>query len=160
MTKIIKEAFVAVYDHKDGDIGFLGNDTHSGGNPYFTSDQPDSKYLREDPAAAQRDVNMIKNTMRNFYGNGIVNFDTVRVVRYVISLEDVPNLEQEIHNNLIESAKEKLNSDEFHALIHNVLGVLQSGKIIDDSKFTDENLDELKLILGDRFGFSETEGDK
>ena len=116
MTKIIKEAFVAVYDRHDGEIGFLGIDTHSGGYAYFTNDKPDSKYLRDDPKQAVRDVNMIKNTMRTFFGNDEVNFETVRVVRYVITLENVPNLEQAIHDNLIESARSKLSDDEFAAL--------------------------------------------
>ena len=115
MVKIINKAFVAVYDRHDGEIGFLGIDTHSGGYAYF-NDKPDDRYLRDDPAQAMCDANTIKDSMTNYSGSNEINFDTVRVVRYVISLEDVPNLEQEIHDELIRSAKSKLTDDELAAL--------------------------------------------
>lgn len=93
MEKVISERFVAVYDYKDGETGFLGCDSLAGYRPYFTY-TPAYKYLRDEPMSALDDANMIRDTMRTFNGNDRVDFDTVRVVRYLTVIEDVTNLEE------------------------------------------------------------------
>lgn len=116
MEKILSEKFVAVYNRKDGDLGFVGSDSHSGGYPHF-DDTPDPKYLRDEPMEAVEDADMIRSTMRTFYGNDEVDFGTVRVVRYSVVIEDISDLEEIVQETLLNNARGKLDEDELKAMI-------------------------------------------
>lgn len=118
--KVVSEKFVAVYDRrKNGGnkfvTGFLGSDPGSGGYPYF-ADEPDDTYLRNELSDAIKDAKTIDG-MTSYSGHEHVDFHSVRIVRYKVTIEEIEDLEEAKHDALVASAKDKLSADELAALL-------------------------------------------
>jgi len=111
-TKILREGFVACYEHRIWGTGYLDS---SGGGNSFVQKLPDNK-IRDDIEKANNDAKSIKS-MTNYYGKEQVSFDTVKVVYYMerATHTDVTN-ETVLKNFIAERALKKLSEAEVEAL--------------------------------------------
>jgi len=124
-TTVISKKFTVTYKrigkYTDGEPvdGFLGNDSNSGGYPFF-DDEPDYVYLRDNLADAISDANMVESTMKEYYGCEEVDFSTVRVVRYKVVIETIDDIYQAHQEALVSTARTKLTHEELAALTINL----------------------------------------
>ena len=111
---IVEIGFTAAYNNHDGTIGFLDTDSASG-YPSF-SKKPDRQHIYTEVSKAARDVTNIEG-MKSYYGHDKIDFDTVRIVRYGIIAIEVIDVEEEVYEQNLASAREKLSDEELQALM-------------------------------------------
>jgi len=109
-TKIDK-GYTVIYDTEDGKIGFIGIDDHSGGHPFFSSWVESRNVFKEIGKAFGLKRSL--NSMRTYYGNDKIRFDTARVVKMAQVFTEVDEDEDKI---FLEQTLKKLNEDEIEIL--------------------------------------------
>jgi len=109
-TKIDK-GYTVIYDTEDGKIGFIGIDDHSGGYPFFSSWVESRNVFKEIGKAFGLKRSL--NSMRTYYGNDKIRFDTARVVKMAQVFTEVDEDEDKI---FLEQTLKKLNEDEIEIL--------------------------------------------
>lgn len=111
-TKIIREGFVAVYDHKQWGIGYIKSESCANG---FTN-KPGTEHIYNDIENARSDCRSIEK-MKNYHGNGQVLFGTVRVMHYIERVNLTSCEDEAVVNDIIaQRVLNKLSTNERNAV--------------------------------------------